>query len=80
MAVAHRGLRAHRTGTTGGREEGRQEGEAALLLRQLARRFGPLSPIVEQRVKNADADRLLDWGDRFVTATTLDEIFDGRGD
>ncbi len=59
-----------------GRKKGRQEGEAALLLRQLTRRFGPLSPAVQERVRDADADQLLVWGERFVTATELDEVFE----
>ena len=59
-----------------GRREGRQEGEAELLLRLLARKYGALSPSIEERVRKADADRLLEWGERFVTAASLDEIFD----
>ncbi len=34
------------------------EGEAAILLRQLIRRFGPLSPNLLKRVKSADAEHL----------------------
>ncbi|MCP3961901.1 MAG: DUF4351 domain-containing protein [bacterium] len=63
-----------------GRQEGQRQGEAAILLRQLTRRFGKLSPSVEERLRSADADLLLEWGDRFVTATTVDEIFDGKRD
>ena len=59
------------------REEGRQEGEAALLLRLLRRKYGPLDPAIEERVHRADAARLLDWGERVLTADTLDEVFDG---
>jgi predicted transposase/invertase (TIGR01784 family) len=58
-----------------GRQEGRQEGEAALVVRLLERRFGPLAEPVRQRVRLADAETLLEWGDRILTATTLDEIF-----
>ena len=61
-----------------GRRKGRREGEADLLLRQLARRFGPLSPAVEERVRRADAERLLAWGERFVDAADLEEVFDGK--
>ncbi|MFL6234519.1 MAG: Rpn family recombination-promoting nuclease/putative transposase, partial [Thermoanaerobaculia bacterium] len=50
------------------REEGRQEGEARLLLRQLRLKFGPLEPALEDRVRSADADRLLEWGERVLTA------------
>ncbi len=60
-----------------GREIGRQEGEVAVLLRMLRRKYGSLSPEVEDRIRKADAQQLLDWADRFVTADTLEEIFDG---
>ncbi|MSQ48261.1 MAG: DUF4351 domain-containing protein [Deltaproteobacteria bacterium] len=59
-----------------GRQEGRQEGEAALLLRQMERRFGPLEESMRQRIRAADAETLLQWGDRILTATTLDAIFE----
>lgn len=39
-----------------GRQQGKQEGEAALLLRQLERRFGPQDPNLRERVRTADAD------------------------
>jgi Domain of unknown function (DUF4351) len=61
------------------RDEGRKEGEAAVLLRQLQRKFGSLSPEIQDSVHNADADQLLDWADRFVTAATVEEIFNGTG-
>lgn len=59
------------------REEGRQEGEARLLLRQLRLKFGPLEPALEERVRSADADRLLEWGDRVLTAESLQQVFRG---
>ena len=58
-----------------GRQEGRQEGEARLLLRLLRLKFGPLEPEVEDRVQSADADRLLEWGERVLTAETLQDVF-----
>jgi hypothetical protein len=57
-----------------GRQEGRQEGEAALLLRLMERRFGPLNPNLRERVRTADADTLLVWGERLLTAATPAEI------
>lgn len=71
-------MRGLEEGRRVGRREGRREGEAAILLRQLIRRFGELGPGIEDRVRTADAARLLEWGERFVDATTLDEIFEGR--
>ena len=60
-----------------GRQEGRQEGEASLLLRQLELRFGPLSEGSRAQVRAADADTLLLWGDRVLTAATVEEVFSG---
>ncbi len=61
------------------REEGRKEGEAQLLLRQLRYKFGPLDSTIEERVNSTDAAQLLEWGERVLTANILDEVFDGNG-
>ncbi len=58
-----------------GRDEGRQEGEARLLLRQLRLKFGSLEPEIEERVRSADPDRLLVWGERVLTAESLQDVF-----
>jgi predicted transposase YdaD len=58
-----------------GRKEGRREGEAALLLRLLRSKFGEPDTAVLQRVKAADAELLLTWGERVLTARKLEEIF-----
>lgn len=57
-----------------GRQEGRQEGEARLLLRLLRLKFGPLDPETEERVRSADAGRLLEWGERILTAESLQDV------
>ena len=57
------------------REEGRQEGEARMLLRQLRLKFGSLEPEIEERVRSADADRLLGWSERILTAKNLQDVF-----
>ncbi|MEA2605080.1 MAG: hypothetical protein QOF89_6072 [Acidobacteriota bacterium] len=56
-------------------EKGRQEGEARVVLRLLRLKFGPLEPETEDRVWSADADRLLEWGERALTAQSLQDIF-----
>ncbi len=56
-----------------GRKKGLQEGEARLLSRQLERRFGELPAWVGQRLESADAGRLLEWGERVLTASSLEE-------
>ena len=58
-----------------GRRQGKQEGELAILSRQLERRFGPLGPAVTERLKKASAAELERWADNFVDARTLDEVF-----
>ena len=59
------------------REEGRQEGEARVVLRQLRLKFGPLETGIEDRVRSADADRLLEWGERVLTAESMQDVFRG---
>jgi len=58
-----------------GRREGRQEGEAQLLTRMIERRFGPLSDADRERVQLAEADDLLSWGERLLTAQSVREVF-----
>ena len=61
-----------------GARRGRQEGEAALLRRQLARRFGPLPEWVDERLSHAAIEDLETWGDRVLDATKLADVFEGR--
>ena len=65
---------AERIGIQKGRQEGRQEGEAAMLLRQIARKFGPPTETVRERIERADPETLVEWPDRILTAQTLDEV------
>jgi hypothetical protein len=46
-----------------------------VLLRQLSLRFGNLPDSVHERVESADADLLMRWSERILTASTLDEVF-----
>jgi hypothetical protein len=57
-----------------GRQEGRREGEAALLRRQLIRRFGALPAWAEERLAQGSLERLETWGDRVLDAATLAEV------
>jgi predicted transposase YdaD len=58
-----------------GRQEGRQEGEALVLLRLLRRKFGPVDPGIEERLRSADADRLLEWSERVLSAERVEDVF-----
>lgn len=59
-----------------GRREGRRDGEAALLIRLLEFKFGALRPEDRSRIDAADAERLLAWGERVLTARSLEEVFE----
>ena len=58
-----------------GLETGLQKGEAALLTRQLQRRFHHLPNDYLTQIEQADADTLLLWGERIFDAATLEEVF-----
>ena len=58
-----------------GRQEGRQEGEALVLLRLIELKFGAPSANVRQQVGEADAETLLRWSERVLTADTLEAVF-----
>jgi hypothetical protein len=61
------------------REEGFKKGMASghvdFLLRLVRRRFGPITPATEARIRGADIDTLERWAERLPTASTLDEMF-----
>ncbi len=46
-----------------------------LLLRLLHKRFGNVPPTDEERIRTASIERLDEWTERILTATTLDELF-----
>jgi hypothetical protein len=56
------------------REQGREEGQLTLLLRQLARRCGPLSAATTARVQQLDAARLLDLADALLDFRSADDL------
>ena len=62
-------------GMTRGRAEGRREGETEMLLHLLRLRFGPLPVEIEVRVTAADAETLLRWSERVLTASSLEAVF-----
>ena len=58
-----------------GWQEGRQEGEHVLLVKQLEQRFGPLPDEVLRRLETAAPELLEQWGLALLAARTLDEVF-----
>ena len=58
-----------------GLEQGRKEGSAALLERQLARRFGQLPQAVRARLAEAGAEQVAAWSDALPEAQSLRQVF-----
>jgi hypothetical protein len=58
-----------------GMEKGERIGEAKMLVRLLEMRFGPLSEERRRQLESADAESLLEWSERILTAQTVDEVF-----
>jgi hypothetical protein len=67
-----------REGRQEGRQEGRREGAAELLGRQLNRRFGALSPAVQNRLARASEEQLAQWSEAVLDARTLKQVFSSR--
>jgi len=59
-----------------GVEQGRKEGAAAVLERQLTRRFGPLPKTVQRKLAKASVAQLTDWSDVVLDATSLKQVFE----
>ena len=53
-----------------------RRGGAAVLERQLRRRFGFLSPEVAERLDQASAADLETWAENVLDAPTLDDVFE----
>ena len=62
-------------GVRQGVEQGRLDGERALVLRLIQRRFGEVPPSVHKRLQSAAQHQLETWADRVLDADSLDDIF-----
>ena len=58
-----------------GRVEGRDEGVASVLRRQLSQKFGPLPEEVLARLDAATYEQLTTWIDRILVADSLAAVF-----
>ena len=56
-------------------EKGREEGRRQFFLRLLEVKFGALDKKIRARVEAADAQRLMEWGERVLTAERLADVF-----
>ena len=63
-------------GRAEGMEQGRVDGERAVLERLLRRRFGPLSPEIAARMGEASAADLETWAENVLDADTPEEVID----
>lgn len=58
-----------------GEARGMKKGETLFLIRLLQLKFRHIPQIYQQKIAEADADTLLIWGARVLTATALEDIF-----
>ena len=57
-----------------GMQQGMQQGEARVLTHQLTRKFGRVPEELLRKINSADEATLLEWSDRVLTATRLEEV------
>ena len=68
--------RARDEGMQQGIEQGRVQGERAVLERLLQHRFGHLSPEIVARLTQASRSDLEAWAENVLDAGTVDDVFD----
>jgi hypothetical protein len=61
-------------GKAEGQAEGELRGQAAILIKLLARKFGPLATETTDRLQQASAEQLDRWAERLLDATSLDDL------
>lgn len=57
-----------------GVQKGQQQGEAVMLLRLLQLKFGVVPEATRRRIESADAQMLLTWSERVLTATSVEQV------
>ena len=58
-----------------GMQKGMQKGALQLLMRQLEKKFGALSPDLMTKLEQSDETQILLWSENILTADTLGEVF-----
>jgi len=61
-----------------GTRQGLRQGEALVLLRQITLKFGEPPEEVRARIEAADAETLLHWSERLLSAATPQEMMEGK--
>ncbi len=59
-----------------GAKEAGAESLRALLVKQLTQRFGSLPDAATMRIEDADIQLLTHWGERLLSAASLDDVLD----
>ena len=67
--------RGRQEGHQAGLQAGLQAGECRVLIRQMTLKFGEPNDEVMRRLNAADAETLLRWGERLLSADSLDDVF-----
>jgi hypothetical protein len=67
--------RGFEKGRAQGEASGRLEGQAALLERQLAKKFGDAPAWVRERLLGASVSELEHWADRVLFADSAESVF-----
>jgi len=67
--------RFRQEGMQQGMQQGMKLGEARILLALMQTKFGQVPEQARHQVEAADADTLLEWSGRLLTAENLDEVF-----
>ncbi len=67
-------MRLYNEGIQIGEQKGRQEGEAAILMRQLQRRFGNVPDWASEKITKAEPPVLEEWSLRILEAPTLESV------
>ena len=57
-----------------GEQRGKQRGEALVLLRQMRLKFGDVPEDIQHRIEQTDADTLLTWSERILTAERAEDV------
>ena len=66
-----------RQGVERGERQGVRKGEATMLLSLLRLKFGDVPEPVRAKIDAADADTLLRWSERILTADDIGQVVDG---
>lgn len=68
--------KGRKDGIRAGEKRGRERALRSLLVKQLAQRFGEVPEAAMARIRTAGADLLAHWGERVLTASSLDAVLD----